>query len=78
MEDDSLLYIMEDDSLSLLEVETLKTLPVRNGFDSLDDDDDIIHSYFVFDVSGNQFSTTNEVHKCMSSLLILCQAHICI
>jgi hypothetical protein len=63
---------VEDNSVSVLELETLKTLLRSHGLDGLDDD--IGHWYFV-NVPGNQF-TTVEVHKCMSSLLIMCRSQI--
>jgi hypothetical protein len=56
---------VEDNSMSVLELETLKILLVSHDFNGLCDD--IGHWYFVNDVPGNQF-TTIEVHYFMSSV----------
>jgi hypothetical protein len=60
--------ILEDDAMSVLELETLKTFGMSHGFDCLDDN--VGHRCLVHNVPSDKFATV-EVHKLMSSSLIL-------
>ena len=68
-------HIMEDNSISVLKLETLKALVIGHGFDSLHDKN-ISHRYFADNISSDKLTTNIEVHKFMSSLLVLCWTQI--
>jgi hypothetical protein len=61
---------MVDDSALVLQLKAFETLLVCRVFDSFVDDDSIGHWYLVNNVPCDR-STTIEVHKFMTSLLVL-------
>jgi hypothetical protein len=62
-----------DDSVSVFELKALEALLVSHVFNSFDHD--IGHGYLVNDIPCDQL-TTIEIHKLMTSLLVLFRAQI--
>jgi hypothetical protein len=62
-----------DESVSVFELGALETLLVSHVFESFYDD--IGHWYLANDIPCDQL-TTIEIHKFMTSLLLLCRAQI--
>ena len=70
------IYIVEDNSMSVLKLETLKALRITGHADFYGLCDNVSKRYLVDDdVLTNEF-TTFEVHKVISSLLIVCRTQI--